>query len=38
LRFLDPAGVYVGLAAKGRGKKDMSGFVVNPGKELARAA
>jgi len=28
LRFLDPAGVIVGLAAKGRGKKDTSGFVL----------
>jgi hypothetical protein len=28
LRFLDPAGVIVGLKAKGRAKKDMSGFVV----------
>jgi hypothetical protein len=29
LRFLDPAGVIVGLAAKGRGKRDTSGFVIN---------
>lgn len=29
LRFLDPAGVWVGLSALGRGKKDTSGFVVN---------
>jgi len=28
LRFLDPAGVIVGLTAKGRAKKDVSGFVV----------
>lgn len=28
LRFLDPAGVIVGLKAKGRAKKDTSGFVV----------
>jgi hypothetical protein len=28
LRFLDPAGVVVGLTAKGRGKRDASGFVV----------
>jgi len=28
LRFLDPANVIVGLTAKGRGKKDTSGFVV----------
>jgi len=34
LRFLDPAGVIVGLAAKGRGKRDTSGFVIIP----ARAA
>lgn len=29
LRFLDPANVIVGLKAKGRAKKDTSGFVVN---------
>jgi hypothetical protein len=28
LRFLDPHGVIVGLSAKGKGKRDMSGFVV----------
>src|SRR5262245_47950657 len=28
LRFLDPAGVVVGLKAKGRGRSDLSGFVV----------
>jgi len=28
LRFLDPAGVIVGLVAKGKAKKDTSGFVV----------
>jgi hypothetical protein len=28
LRFLDPKGVIVGLKAKGRGKRDESGFVV----------
>lgn len=28
LRFLDPAGVIVGLKAKGDGKKDASGFVI----------
>lgn len=27
LRFIDPSGVVVGLRAKGRGKKDESGFV-----------
>lgn len=30
LRFLDPAGVVVGLKAKGAAKKDASGFVVDP--------
>jgi hypothetical protein len=34
LRFKDPRGVVVGLKAKGRGKRDLSGFVVQP----ARAA
>jgi hypothetical protein len=34
LRFLDPTGVFVGLSAKGRGKRDTSGFVIR----LARAA
>lgn len=29
LRFLDPAGHIIGLTAKGRAKKDTSGFVVN---------
>lgn len=29
LRFLDPAGVVVGLKAKGQAKKDRSGFVVD---------
>lgn len=29
LRFLDPQGVVVGLLAKGKAKKDSSGFVVN---------
>jgi hypothetical protein len=28
LRFLDATGVYVGLTAKGKAKKDISGFVV----------
>jgi hypothetical protein len=28
LRFLDPKGVVVGLKAKGKAKKDTSGFVV----------
>lgn len=28
LRFLDPAGVVVGLKAKGKAKKDLSGFVL----------
>jgi hypothetical protein len=36
LRFLDPAGVVVGLRAKGRkAPKDTSGFVVHPGPENA---
>ena len=30
LRFLDPKGVVVGLYAKGKAKKDTTGFVVNP--------
>jgi hypothetical protein len=30
LRFLDPEGVVVGLYAKGRAKKDTSGFVKYP--------
>jgi len=29
LRFLDPRGVIVGLRAKGRAKRDVSGFVVD---------
>jgi hypothetical protein len=29
LRFLDPKGVIVGLKAKGKAKKDTSGFVIN---------
>lgn len=32
-RFIDPPGVYVGLSAKGRAKKDNSGFVKNPESE-----
>jgi hypothetical protein len=28
LRFLDPKGVMLGLKAKGRAKKDYSGFVI----------
>jgi len=28
LRFLDPKGVIAGLKAKGRAKKDLSGFVI----------
>jgi hypothetical protein len=28
LRFLDPRGVIAGLKAKGRAKKDLSGFVI----------
>ncbi len=30
LRFLDPKGVVVGLYAKGKGRKDTSGFVLQP--------
>ena len=30
LRFLDKKGVVVGLTAKGRGKKDKTGFIINP--------
>ena len=30
LRFLDPKGVVVGLYAKGKAKKDTSGFVKFP--------
>ncbi len=37
LRFLDPSGVIVGLAAKGRAKKDESGFVVDPAAYLPLA-
>jgi hypothetical protein len=29
LRFLDPSGVVVGLSAKGKAKKDQSGFVID---------
>jgi len=29
-RFLDPKGVIVGLVAKGKGKKDTTGFVLQP--------
>jgi len=28
LRFLDPKGIMLGLKAKGRAKKDTSGFVI----------
>lgn len=34
LRFLDPKGVVVGLYAKGKAKKDMTGFVVNPQQQV----
>jgi hypothetical protein len=30
LRFLDPRGVVVGLYAKGKAKKDTTGFVKSP--------
>jgi hypothetical protein len=36
MRFLDRSGVVVGLIAKGQGKKDTSGFVIN-NNILARA-
>jgi hypothetical protein len=29
LRFLDPKGIIVGLVAKGKGKKDESGFIID---------
>jgi hypothetical protein len=29
LRFLDPKGVVVGLKAKGKAKRDTSGFVID---------
>lgn len=38
LRFLDPRGVVVGLYAKGKAKKDMTGFVKYPTIELKLAA
>ena len=38
LRFLDPKGVIVGLYAKGKAKKDTSGFVKYPVLELKLAA
>jgi len=38
LRFLDPKGVIVGLYAKGKAKKDTSGFVKYPTIELKLAA
>ena len=34
LRFLDPRGVVVGLVAKGKAKKDASGFVVDRHEDL----
>ena len=38
LRFLDPKGVVVGLYAKGKAKKDMTGFVVNPQQQVIMLA
>jgi len=38
LRFLDPRGVIVGLYAKGKAKKDLTGFVKYPTIELKLAA
>jgi hypothetical protein len=37
LRFLDPKGVIVGLYAKGKAKKDTSGFVKFPTIMMAAA-
>lgn len=37
LRFLDPAGCVVGLKAKGKAKKDTSGFVVDPTARISLA-
>lgn len=36
LRFLDPQGVIVGLKAKGKAKKDTSGFVYDSGLSLSK--
>lgn len=36
LRFLDPDGVIVGLKAKGKARRDTSGFVVLPGQCVPR--
>ena len=30
LRFLDPQGVICGLSTKGKAKKDLTGFVLEP--------
>ena len=38
LRFLDPHGVIVGLYAKGKAKKDTTGFVKYPTVKLLKAA
>jgi hypothetical protein len=38
LRFLDPHGVIVGLYAKGKAKKDTTGFVKYPTVMLLKAA
>jgi hypothetical protein len=38
LRFLDPHGVIVGLYAKGKAKKDTTGFVKYPTMMLLKAA
>jgi hypothetical protein len=37
LRFLDPKGVIVGLYAKGKAKKDTTGFVKYPTFMMATA-
>lgn len=38
LRFLDPSGVYVGLKAKGKAKRDASGFMIDPAARPARVS
>ena len=35
LRFLDPQGVIVGLVEKGKAKKDLTGFVLEPSEGIA---
>lgn len=38
LRFLDPKGVIVGLKAKGKARKDTSGFVIDPNETKHRTS